>query len=173
RARACALLRVARRGTVVLAAVRRLPAHVRRDRRRMARAALDRLAQLAVRRAGTRPCSARAHAGRGDRHRRMVSPSADAARLLAGLIERAALRHFAPAPSLSSPEGYKERRGAPAEQRAPRFTRRPVIIDASPANGTQRNTRARRRVMMRCEDEGGHPWTRPSSISTTASPMAA
>src|SRR6516165_7543418 len=30
-----------------------------------------------------------------------------------------------------------------------------MIIDASPANGPQGNTRARRRVMMRCEDEGG------------------
>src|SRR6266566_1865293 len=89
RARACALLRLARRGTVVLAAVRGLPAHACRHCRWMAGAALDRLAQLAVRRACARPRSARAHAGRGDRHRRVVSQSAAADHSARGLIGRA------------------------------------------------------------------------------------
>ena len=55
RARARALFRLAGRGPVVLAAHRRLPAHAGRDRRRLAGAAPDRLAELAVRRARARP----------------------------------------------------------------------------------------------------------------------
>src|SRR5262249_53494854 len=154
RARACALLRVTRRRAVVLAAVRGLPAHARRHRRRMAGAALDRLAHMAGCRAPARPGSARAHAGRGDRHRRMVSQSADAAHPVGGLIARASRRAamFRACARLNLHlKAYEaQQRGAPGERaliHAASRDHRP-----SPANG---NTRPGRRVKMRCKHEGG------------------
>ena len=65
RPRARALFCFARRGATVLAAIRRLPAHAGGDRRRLACAACDRLAALAVRRPRARALSAWRHpAGR-------------------------------------------------------------------------------------------------------------
>jgi O-antigen/teichoic acid export membrane protein len=133
RARACALFRVARRGTAVLAAVGGLPAHVRRHRRGMAGAALDRLAQLAVRRAGVRPRAARAHIGRGYRRRRVVSQSAAADHSAHGLIARKRARrtHAVPARAYAHLKLMKPAERAPTKQRAARSAS-VVSIDIPP-----------------------------------------
>src|SRR5262249_38932711 len=132
----------------------------------MAGAGLDRLAQLAVRRACARPRSARAHAGRGDRHRRMVSQSADAGHPVGGLIARASRRAamFRACVRLNRHLKAYEARQMRRQQRGARALIPAASPDHRPLTRQRhaRNTRPGRRVKMRCEDEGGRSVQQPS-----------